>query len=180
MFHPLAEPCDRLTLEEAPATDGLRLSVSDASLATPDNLVARAYEAFARATGFRPGLAARLDKGIPSGAGLGGGSADCAAMLGWLNAQAGPRALSPERLGALAAGLGADVPFFLLGRTALATGVGEELKPVDLDLSGLCVVLAIPPEKVSTAWAYAAWDARPGDPRRETLAVALDKPSGGG
>ncbi|WP_243310494.1 4-(cytidine 5'-diphospho)-2-C-methyl-D-erythritol kinase [Fundidesulfovibrio agrisoli] len=158
LFHPVAEPHDVLRLTPG-GEPGLRLACSDPALSGPDNLVAKAYEAFARRTGSRPGLTARLEKAIPSGAGLGGGSADAAAMLGWLNDHAGAAALERGELSALAASLGADVPFFLLGRPAWATGIGEKLEPVETALTGLYMVLAVPPERVNTAWAYRAWDA---------------------
>lgn len=158
LFHPAAEPHDVLRLTPG-GEPGLRLTCSAPSLAGPDNLVAKAYEAFALRTGNRPGLAAHLEKSIPSGAGLGGGSADAAAMLGWLNERAGAAALAQGELSALAASLGADIPFFLLGRPAWATGIGEKLEPVETALSGLYLVLAVPTERVNTAWAYRAWDA---------------------
>jgi len=137
---------------------GMSLWCSDQALETPANIVAKAYEAYARATGYRPELTVRLAKGIPSGAGLGGGSADAAALLGWLNARAGDKALSSAGLCALAAKLGADVPFFLLGRPAWATGIGEILTPARCDLSGLTMLVCMPREQVNTAWAYRAWD----------------------
>lgn len=123
------------------------------------NLVFRAWRAYAEASGFAPDLRVRLTKRIPSGAGLGGGSSDAAVMLRWLNGHA-PEALDHAALNALAAVLGADVPFFLLGRPAVARGIGEKLEPVPLDLSAYTLVLALPPVQVSTQWAYAAFDAR--------------------
>ncbi|WP_243368251.1 4-(cytidine 5'-diphospho)-2-C-methyl-D-erythritol kinase [Fundidesulfovibrio soli] len=158
LFLPVAEPHDVLRLTPG-GEPGLRLTCSDQTLAGPDNLVARAYEAFALRTGSRSGLDAHLEKSIPSGAGLGGGSADAAAMLTWLNGHAGAAALGRAELSALAASLGADVPFFLLGRPAWATGVGEMLEPVETMLAGMHLVLAVPAERVNTAWAYRAWDA---------------------
>jgi len=158
LFQPVAEPHDLLHLTPG-GGPGLRLTCSDPALAGPDNLAAQAYEAFAARTGLRPGLDAHLEKSIPSGAGLGGGSADAAAMLAWLNTEAGAQALPQEELSALAASLGADVPFFLLGRPAWATGVGEILEPVRTKLEGLHLLLAMPAERVNTAWAYRAWDA---------------------
>ena len=157
LFYPIPEPHDSLELERT--GEGLALTCSDKSLETPANLVARAYEAFAVSTGFRPGVRAHLAKAIPSGAGLGGGSADAAALLGWLNTQAAEKALPREALASLAAGLGADVPFFLENIPAWATGIGEHLAPADCDLSGLHLLVAVPSQRVPTAWAYAAWDA---------------------
>ncbi len=158
IFLPLKEPCDTLLVTQAPPKAGLALTCSHPGLAGPDNLAAKAYRAFARAADFAPDLAVHLEKRIPLGAGLGGGSSDAAALLGHLNGLAGSKALSPARLNALAAGIGADVPFFLLGRPARARGIGEILEPVDLDLKGLTLVLACPEVHVPTAWAYGQWD----------------------
>lgn len=171
LFYPVPEPHDILefaTGEAAQAgpdgrpparvADGLALWCSEPALETASNIVAKAYEAFAARTGFRPELTALLSKGIPHGAGLGGGSADAAAMLSWLNAGAEEKALALEDLSALAARLGADVPFFLMNRPAWATGIGEKLAPAEVDFSGMTMLVAVPPERVNTAWAYKAWD----------------------
>jgi 4-diphosphocytidyl-2-C-methyl-D-erythritol kinase len=103
------------------------------------NLVLRA----ARAAGAPP-FAIALQKRIPAGGGLGGGSADAAATL---------RALGRADA-SIALQLGSDVPFFLLGGTAYATGRGEQLVPLP-SLSGIPLVLIFPSERVSTAQAYA-------------------------
>lgn len=161
VFLPLAAPCDLLEVTPAAPGAGLILSCSDPGLAGPDNLVARAYSAFVLAAGCAPDLAVHLVKDIPAGAGLGGGSSDAAALLRHLNSLAGDRALPGERLTTLAARLGADVPFFLLGRPARGRGIGERLTPVDPDLEGLSLVLACPDAHVSTAWAYRRWDETP-------------------
>jgi 4-diphosphocytidyl-2-C-methyl-D-erythritol kinase len=137
---------------------GLALTCSAKALETPANLVSRAYEAFAARTGFRPGLRAHLTKRIPSGAGLGGGSADAAALLNWLNAHARAQALPPADLSALAAKLGADIPFFLLNNPAWGTGIGDVLEPAPRSLSGMSILVAVPRERVNTAWAYKTWD----------------------
>ncbi len=111
-------------LECAPAAD-LTLDAP----ALPDNapnLVLRAAEALQDATGCQAGAALTLRKGIPVSAGLGGGSADAAAALVALN-HAWKLYLEPAELARIAASLGSDVPFFLLGGTALATGRGEQL-----------------------------------------------------
>jgi len=172
LFYPVSHPHDEMEFawgedEGAPgpdgrpgvqAADGLRLWCSLPGLESASNIVVKAYEAFAARTGFRPGLAVFLNKGIPHGAGLGGGSADAAAMLGFLNGQAGDKALDAPGLNALAARLGADVPFFLMNRPAWATGIGEELMATDAGLSGMTLLVAMPEERVNTAWAYKAWD----------------------
>ena len=94
----------------------------------------------------------KIEKSIPSQAGLGGGSANAAAALMGLHTLWGGR-LPRRELMRLAAGLGSDVPFFLVGGTALATGRGEDLYPVE-DVQKLGVVLIKPSFGVGTADAY--------------------------
>jgi 4-diphosphocytidyl-2-C-methyl-D-erythritol kinase len=98
------------------------------------------------------GLEIHLTKRIPSGAGLGGGSSDAAAVLVGLEALWGARLPEPERL-ALALALGSDVPFFLIGGTARGEGRGEILTPLPAPPPAAWV-LAIPPFAVATAKAY--------------------------
>jgi 4-diphosphocytidyl-2-C-methyl-D-erythritol kinase len=90
-----------------------------------------------------------LTKRIPVGAGLGGGSSDAAAVLKGLNRHYG-RPFGRERMHALALGLGADVPFFIDGRPALVTGIGERLTPY-AGLKAMDVVLVYPGFGLSTA-----------------------------
>ncbi|MBU1001036.1 MAG: 4-(cytidine 5'-diphospho)-2-C-methyl-D-erythritol kinase [Proteobacteria bacterium] len=158
LFYPLPEPHDTLTLAFGPEGGGFSLSANDPQLESDSNTIAKAWRAFAQSTGFAPALAVTLDKGIPMGAGLGGGSADAAVILRELNARAGEQALSADELNQLAASIGADVPFFLLDGPAWAEGIGERLHPVQIDLRGLTLVLICPSEHVSSAWAYRAWD----------------------
>ena len=105
-----------------------------------------------------PHLYIYMYKQIPSGAGLGGGSADGAAVLLWLQRHA-PQPLPEETMTALAARVGADVPFFLRGRPCLAEGIGEKLSEAESGVEGMSCVLVCPHVHVDTAWAYAAWDA---------------------
>jgi 4-diphosphocytidyl-2-C-methyl-D-erythritol kinase len=123
-----------------------------------ENILSRAYAGFVGATGFAPGVAVHLTKNIPMGAGLGGGSSDAATLLSWLNAQAGERALDGSALAALALTLGADVPFFLQGRPAWVTGIGERLEPVPCDLGEYTLLVVCPGVHVCTKWAYRRWD----------------------
>jgi 4-diphosphocytidyl-2-C-methyl-D-erythritol kinase len=123
--------------------------------ADQSNLVWRAAAALWRSAG-REGaprdVHVRLEKGIPSAAGLGGGSADAAAALIGLNAAWDLRRPRKELM-ALAASLGADVPFFLQCGTALCVGRGDEVYPVD-DAARMGVVAIKPSFGVSTADAY--------------------------
>jgi 4-diphosphocytidyl-2-C-methyl-D-erythritol kinase len=93
------------------------------------NLVYRAVDALRRELRIRPGVEILLEKRIPAGRGLGGGSSDAAAaLLGYL--QFARKKLAQTRLMEIAAGLGADVPFFLLGGRALGIGKGDEIYPL--------------------------------------------------
>ncbi len=93
------------------------------------NLVYRAVDALRRETRVQPGVEITLRKKIPAGRGLGGGSSDAAAaLLGYL--QFTREKLQTQRLLDIAVGLGADVPFFLFGGTALGIGKGEEIYPL--------------------------------------------------
>ncbi|UZP68487.1 4-(cytidine 5'-diphospho)-2-C-methyl-D-erythritol kinase [Desulfovibrio mangrovi] len=160
LFYPLSEPSDTLDIEEGAAGSGLTLVCERADLCTERNTLHKAWRVFAETTGFRPDLRLTLTKGVPDGAGLGGGSADAAAFLNFLNASAGKVALNDEELNEVAARIGADVPFFLKNVPARATGIGEILVPCEVDLSGFTLLLACPPEHVSTPWAFKAWDDR--------------------
>jgi 4-diphosphocytidyl-2-C-methyl-D-erythritol kinase len=91
--------------------------------------VVRAIEAFAREAGFRGGIRVRLEKRIPVARGLGGGSSDAAAaLIGMLRLT--NKKIPLERLMEIAAGVGADVPFFLFGGRALAVNRGDEIYPL--------------------------------------------------
>jgi 4-diphosphocytidyl-2-C-methyl-D-erythritol kinase len=130
---------DELALEEG---DGLEITGSaTAGIATDDsNLVRRALAAAGRRAHVR------LTKHIPAGAGLGGGSADAAAVLRWAGVT------DP----AVAAGLGSDVPFCVAGGRARVTGVGEVLEPLSLEPK--VFTLLTPPFGVSTPAVYRMWD----------------------
>ncbi len=156
VFYPLSEPSDTMHLDFK--GQGYFFQCEEKGLDPEENTVTKAYRAFSRKTGFRPGLCIRLVKGVPSGAGLGGGSADAAALLLALNARAGEKALQEAELNALGTGIGADVPFFLANRPALIEGIGEKITPLDLNLAGFYLLLVCPPVHVSTPWAYTAYD----------------------
>ncbi|MDE7065926.1 MAG: 4-(cytidine 5'-diphospho)-2-C-methyl-D-erythritol kinase, partial [Desulfovibrionaceae bacterium] len=155
LFYPLPEPHDTLHIREN-AVPGLTLECSRTDIDPRRNTVTRAYAAFSAATDFSPALQVVLEKGIPQGAGLGGGSADAGALLRALNAWA-PVPLREAELVNVAAAVGADVPFFLYNRPCRVRGIGERMTPCEPDLSGLHLLLLCPDVHISTPWAYAAW-----------------------
>jgi len=118
-----------------------------------ENLAARAARYFLEVFPFFSGVRVVLYKRIPVGAGLGGGSSDAACVLRALARLSGGRVSEEELLG-LAVKLGADVPFFLWCRPALARGIGELLEPVAV-LPQLWLVIVFPGFSVSAGWAYA-------------------------
>lgn len=116
------------------------------------NLVVRAVNAYLGRTGLRWGVEVELEKGIPVGAGLGGGSADAAAGLRMIHGLV-PEPLEESELLAIAAKIGADVPFFLGSYPALATGIGEKLEKVR-GIPEYPLVLIKPDMTVSTKEIY--------------------------
>jgi 4-diphosphocytidyl-2-C-methyl-D-erythritol kinase len=187
--------CDELTFTPA---DGLHLSGGCMEAPpTPENLVLRAAHLLRTATGSASGAAIHLEKRIPVGAGLGGGSSDAAATLVALN-RLWSLDLPDGRLAELAAELGSDVPFALLGGTALGRGRGEVLEPLappgcwcsgstgprESDgKAGSCLVpdsgsvwfvLVRPSFLVSTAEAYCLYRPAPSDaPALESFLAAM-------
>lgn len=114
-------------------TDGqLRFTCNDRSLDNTDNLVVRAARLLQRTLQCRLGADIHLDKHIPAGAGLGGGSSDAATTLVALH-RLWQGQLTRVALANLGLQLGADVPVFVMGHSAWAEGIGEELTPVTLD-----------------------------------------------
>ncbi len=158
LFLPLPSPHDVITITRSAPGTGVQLFCSEKTIAPEQNILFKCYERFGCATGFYPDITISLQKNIPMGAGLGGGSSDAAALLQYLNEQAGASCLNDVDLNRLACDLGADVPFFLLNRPAWATGRGDQLTPVHFPLHDMTMVLACPHLHVATAWAYNAWD----------------------
>ena len=116
------------------------------------NLVMRAYRMMQQRFDL-PAVAMHLYKHIPDGAGLGGGSSDAAHALGMLNKMF-DLSLTDSQLASMAATLGADCAFFIYNRPMLATGIGDVLSPIDVDLKGKTLLLVKPPVGVDTRTAY--------------------------
>jgi 4-diphosphocytidyl-2-C-methyl-D-erythritol kinase len=144
--------CDRLEIEVGPPLEVTGFA--------GDTLVGRALELLAAEAGVEARWRARLEKAIPPAAGLGGGSADAAAALTLANRTL-PAPLPLERLIALAARVGADVPFFLEPGPKLAEGMGERLSVLDLPQDfWVLVALDVDAVKRSTGEVYARFDKR--------------------
>ena len=158
---------DTLGIEPA---DGLSLTV-DGVPAGEENLVLRAATALNRHAGTRRGARLALSKRVPARAGLGGGSADCAAALRALNGL-WELGLTDDRLQEIGLGLGADVPFCLTGGLAVVRGIGEDIVPVPKP-PRIPLVLVVPGGGLSTGAVFSLWD-RGGFPdvALDTLALA--------
>ncbi|WP_320054574.1 4-(cytidine 5'-diphospho)-2-C-methyl-D-erythritol kinase [uncultured Acetobacteroides sp.] len=145
----------RDALEAVPAT-GSETTLTTTGLAvdapSEKNLVMRAYRLLAEEYHL-PKLNIYLHKAIPFGAGLGGGSADAAFMLTMLNQLFG-LGIPEGKLAEYAATLGSDCAFFVYNRPMMASGRGEVLSPIEVDLSGYTIVLVKPPFGISTPEAF--------------------------
>ena len=154
---------------------GLTMTCTDPDLPTDgSNLVLRAARLFFAETGLPvPDLRFDLEKRIPSQAGLGGGSSDAAAVLLAMRTLYAPE-VSDAELARMAARLGSDVPFFIRGGTALATGRGERLAPLPRLREGWFVIVK-PPEGFSTPAMYRRLDELPPEPHRpDGMTAALE------
>jgi 4-diphosphocytidyl-2-C-methyl-D-erythritol kinase len=154
---------DRLTFEEIPGSSEIVLVVDDPALAEEDNLVIQAARLLRERAGLDRGIWIKLEKTIPTAAGLGGASSDAAATLLALD-RLWRIGFAEWTLADLALMLGSDVPFFLRGGTARATGRGERLEPLP-PVIGRWFVVVVPrllfpvPHKTATLYrALDTWD----------------------
>jgi 4-diphosphocytidyl-2-C-methyl-D-erythritol kinase len=166
-YHPiesLVQTIEWLDLVEVEEAEDESVVIDGADIDPEDNLVVRALDAI-RGRGNVPRLAIRVEKQIPSGAGLGGGSSNAAATLLAATETGGLPAAAP---GEVAPSLGADVPLFLTGGSLIVTGIGEVIEPLQPPLSGFAVAVAVPPLEMSTVEVYRRWDLMEG-PMGETI-----------
>ncbi len=145
---PLADALEMVPSEK------LQLTISGISIEgkNTDNLVLKAYRML-QADFNLPPVHFYLHKVIPTGAGLGGGSSDAAFALQLMN-EYFQLNLSSGKLMKYAANLGADCAFFIQNKTAFATGIGDELNAIDLDLTKYHIIIAKPSFSVNTSEAY--------------------------
>jgi 4-diphosphocytidyl-2-C-methyl-D-erythritol kinase len=146
--------CDKIDIERQPRW--IDFACDDPSIPSGDeNLVVRAAKAFFETTNVKSGVTIKLEKKIPHGAGLGGGSSDAASTLLALN-QLFETNLPREALAKMAESIGSDVPFFIFESAAICKGRGELVMPESLPKK-LSILLLKPAFGVPTASAYARW-----------------------
>jgi 4-diphosphocytidyl-2-C-methyl-D-erythritol kinase len=173
IFLPVSDLHDELEIVEGPLVmlqDGITLDN------TPeDNLCMKAWQLLHEEFSI-PTVSIRLKKDIPFGAGLGGGSSDAAFTLKMLN-EMFVLGLTDSRLEQRAARLGADCAFFVRNQPAYATGIGNILNPIDLDLSDYRIAIEIPNEEhVSTKEAYSGLNHNLFGTHRPDLREAVKQP----
>ena len=170
LFYPVDAFRDELEIEKA---DKFSIRIDGADWDPQSDLTAKAWRLLAGECGIGP-VSIRVRKGIPVGAGLGGGSSDCAFALKMLNELFG-LGFSVERLEELAGRLGADCAFFIRNIPQWGSGKGEILTPAEIDLSDYQIRIAIPEGvHVSTAEAYGGiTPAQPSVPLRRALELPV-------
>lgn len=149
---------DTIDIARGDGSKPATISCSDPSVPTDEsNLAMKAVRLFEGKTGTAKPWQIHLEKRIPAGAGLGGGSGNAATVLKGLNAMEGNPLSRPDLL-ELASQIGSDVPFFLLDESAgMATGRGENVIPQPFPWQ-LPIILIKPPFPIPTPWAYKNWE----------------------
>ena len=148
----LRNPLLRRRKEEEIPCCSLEMTGNEFPFKAADNLVVKAYLMLQQDFDL-PSIDIKLHKHIPSGAGLGGGSSDCAFMISLLNRRFNLR-MRESMMERYAARLGSDCAFFITNTPSIATGRGEILNPLSLSLNGYTILLVKPDVSVSTAEAY--------------------------
>jgi 4-diphosphocytidyl-2-C-methyl-D-erythritol kinase len=166
-YHPiesLVQTIEWLDLVEVEEAEEESVVIEGVDIDPEDNLVTRALDAV-RGRGKVPRIAIRVEKQIPTGAGLGGGSSNAAATLLAATETGGlPVRIASE----VAPSLGADVPLFLVGGSLMVTGIGEMTEAFQPPMSSFAVAVAVPPVEMSTVEVYRRWDLMEG-PSGETI-----------
>jgi 4-diphosphocytidyl-2-C-methyl-D-erythritol kinase len=176
--------CDEIRIERSDK-EGIEFHCDDASLPQgDDNLIVRAAKSFFAVTKLKPAVCVELQKKIPHGAGLGGGSSDAAFTLLALN-ELFETNLPREALSKMAEMIGSDIPFFIFQSAAVCKGRGELVTALKLRQS-LSLILIKPGFAVSTSWAYHHWQGSREIPRvsyaaqefgGQTLVNDLERPA---
>ena len=152
LFHPVERIADRIRMDLASTSPGITMACSHPDVpADSSNLIVKAASAFAQKMGLSPAWHLELVKNIPIAAGMGGGSSDAGTVLRFLAAHF--PGCSGRELNALAASIGADVPFFLDPCDAAGRGIGEKLSHLQIPASPPMLAL-FPNFPVRAVWAY--------------------------
>ena len=154
IMHPI-ELFDSLSFEKIEQDEVIIMS-NNPSIMNKDNLVHKAAIMLKKRYGVKSGVKATIEKNIPLGAGLGGGSANAASALIALNSMWKLK-MDARKLSQAAFELGSDVPFFLSGKPALVTGAGEKVKLIP-SYPKINAVIVNPGFQVSTKWAYDSYE----------------------
>lgn len=160
VFYPVYGLHDELEVNKSDRDITFRQEGIAVDCAPEDNLIIRCYELMRAQFPQIGPVNVRFKKNIPFGAGLGGGSSDAAHMAIALNELFG-LGLEKQQLAELVRPLGADCPFFVYNTPCYAEGIGDRLQPVDMDLSGMRLVMVKPATGVSTREAYAGIQLHP-------------------
>lgn len=162
---------DRFEMHKA---DSFRLETSDDQLPVDhNNLIVKAIHTLRRYVPFDDAYSVYVDKLIPLGAGLGGGSSNAATMLKMIN-KVGGLGMSNEDIAGFVIGLGADIPFFIHGKTGIGKGIGTDISFYDIQPDAW-IVTVFPDIHVSTADAYR--NCLPNEPREFSLEhILLNEP----
>ena len=162
-----------LALNEHTSSFPFTLSGAEIQGQPTSNLCVRAYKLLRKDFPALPKIKMHLHKTIPSGAGLGGGSSDAAFTLALLNKMF-VLGLPEEKLMSYAAELGSDCPFFIINKPCYATGRGEVLEPIQLDLSAYKIVVVNPGIHIDTGLAFA--NITPAVPQRTVREIIAGLP----
>ncbi len=162
--------CDTITLSLKTADKSeIRLLCSDDSICEEDNLAFKAAQRYLQVSGINAIVDIYIEKNIPLAGGLGGGSADAAAVLGTLNLICGNK-LNQQQINDLALSLGADVPFCFNGGTVLAEGIGEKMTKLDA-LPDCLMLIAKKGFKGSTGEMYKKLDSAQNTKKSDVSAI---------
>ncbi len=154
LFYPVKAISDAIEIVPCQQQSPIEFSSSgiEVDCGSDKNLCVRAYMLMRERYGIGA-VKMHLHKNIPLGAGLGGGSANCAAVIKGLN-EIFALGLDSEAMCSLGAELGSDVPFFIEEQPAWVSGRGELLQRADVSLEGLYLIIIKPEVHISTPWAY--------------------------
>ncbi|HMB32049.1 MAG TPA: 4-(cytidine 5'-diphospho)-2-C-methyl-D-erythritol kinase [Desulfohalobiaceae bacterium] len=163
IFYPLQNPYDVLTISDSYPGKGFQLSCSNKDIEGTNNILWHTYTVFGQETGFWPDIQVELEKNIPSGSGLGGGSSNAAVFLRYLwdcfqEQISGPQDPGAILLWSMAQRIGSDVPFFIENKPAWVTGAGERIQTLSFQVGDLSVMVICPDLPISTSSAYKLWD----------------------